>query len=319
MKKLLSVLLLFSLLFVGSAFSENDIRLGGLKGPTTMGLVKLIEDNESGNLTQKYDFTMAVSADELVPKFINGEMDIIAVPTNLASVLYNKTNGGAKLLGIGATGVLYIVQKGGEKISTLKDLKGKTLYATGKGTTPEMALNYLLDKEGLKLGEDVKVTWLSEPTEAIAKFALDEEALALLPEPFVTVAKTKVEGLESVISLDEEWKRLGDGSMLTTACVVARKDFVESNPEKVEQFLKDFFSSVEYVNANLDEAAKLVEKNGIVKAPIAKKAIPFCNLTALTKDDMKLAAEGYIKVLFDQNPKSVGGSLPEDDFYYGVK
>ncbi len=319
MKKIISVVLLLSLLLFGQAGAEEAMRLGGLKGPTTMGMVKLIDDNESGALSQKYDFTMAVTADELTPKFLSGEIDVIAVPTNLASVLYNKTQGNARLLAIIATGVLYVVQKGGEEVKDLKDLKGKTLYATGKGATPEMALSFLLEKEGMKLNEDVNVVWLSEPTEAISKFSMEDEALALLPQPFVSVAKSKVENLKTVISLDEEWKRLGEGSMLTTACVVARKDYAEQNPQKIESFLNDLKSSVDYVNGNLDEGAALVEKYGIVNSPIAKKAIPFCNLTAVTKNDMKKAAEGYLEALFNQNPKSVGGKMPEADFYYGAE
>lgn len=319
MKKIFSIILLASLLVASTVSAQESLRLGGLKGPTTMGMVKLIEDSDLGRLSQKYDFTMAVSADELVPKFINGEIDVIAVPTNLASVLYNKTEGDAQLLAIGATGVLYVVQKGEEKVESLKDLKGKTLYATGKGATPEMALSYLLQKEGLKLSEDVNIVWLSEPTEAISKFSLGDEVLALLPQPFVSVAETKVENLKTVISLDEEWKRLGEGSMLATACVVARKDYAEKNPEKIEQLLKDFKASVDYVNGNVEDAAELIEKYGIVKAPIAQKAIPYCNLTALTKDDMKKAAEGYLEALFNENPKSVGGKMPGADFYYGAE
>jgi len=313
-----TIAMLFTMIF-GITAEETPVRLGGLKGPTTMSLVKLLDDNENGKTAQKYDFTMAISPDELTPLFIKGEMDIIAVPTNLASVLYNKLEGKAKLLAISATGVLYVVEKGEENIKSLKDLKGKTVYATGKGATPEMAMRYLLSKEGLSLDEDINMVWLSEPTEAVAKLNAQEKGIALLPQPFVTVAQQKVEGLNIAINIDEEWKRLGDGSMLTTACVVARKDFAENNPEKVELFLKDFASSVEFVNSDTDSSSKLIEKYDITKAPIAKIAIPYCNICAITGNDMKKAASGYLETLFELKPASVGGALPTDDFYYGAE
>ncbi|NLJ65647.1 MAG: ABC transporter substrate-binding protein [Christensenellaceae bacterium] len=313
-----TIAMLFTMVFSVAA-EETPVRLGGLKGATTMSLVKLLDDNENGKASQKYDFTMAVTADELTPLFIKGEMDIIAVPTNLASVLYNKLEGNANLLAISATGVLYVVEKGEENIKSLKDLKGKTVYATGKGTTPEMAMRYLLSKEGLSLDEDIDMVWLSEPTEAVAKLNGQEKGIALLPQPFVTVAQKSVEGLNIAISLDEEWKRLGDGSMLTTACVVARKDFVQNNPEKVELFLKDFAGSVEFVNSDTDSSSQLIEKYDIIKAPIAKIAIPYCNISAITGNDMKNAASGYLEALFSLKPESVGGALPTDDFYYGAE
>ena len=322
MKKFITFITAIAILFtmvISVSAEETPVRLGGLKGATTMSLVKLLDDNEAGKASQKYDFTMTITADELTPLFIKGKMDIIAVPTNLASVLYNKLEGNANLLAISATGVLYVVEKGEDNIESLKDLKGKTVYATGKGATPEMAMRYLLSKEGLSLDEDIDMVWLSEPTEAVAKLNAQEKGIALLPQPFVTVAQKNVEGLNIAISLDEEWKRLSEGSMLTTACVVARKDFVQNSPEKVELFLKVFTSSVEFVNSDTDNSSKLIEKYGIIKAPIAKIAIPYCNICAITGNDMKKAASGYLEALYELKPASIGGALPLDDFYYGAE
>ena len=234
MKKFITFITAVAILFtmvISVSAEETPVRLGGLKGSTTISLVKLLDDNENGKASQKYDFTMAISPDELTPLFIKGEMDIIAVPTNLASLLYNKLEGNASLLAISATGVLYVVEKGEDNIKSLKDLKGKTVYQQA-GATPEMAMRYLLSKEGLSLDEDIDMVWLSEPTEAVAKLNTQEKGIALLPQPFVTVAQQKVEGLNIAISLDEEWKNLGDGSMLTTACVVARKDLQRITPKR---------------------------------------------------------------------------------------
>lgn len=319
MKKIISVLLVAVMLTISlAALAAPAVRLGGLKGPTTMGLVKLLDDNEQGKTLNQYDFTMATAPDELTPKLIKGEMDIMAVPANMGAVLYNKTKGQVQMLAASALGVLYVVEKG-DSVHTPADLAGKTILATGKGATPEMVLTYLLKQNGLVLGEDVKVEWMSEPTEAVQRLNAMESGIALLPQPFVTVALGKVEGLRVAMSLEDEWNKLADGSRLVTACIIARKEFVEAHPEQVENFLKDFAAGVQYVNENNEEAAQLVEKYGIVKAPIAKKALPQCNLVAMTGDEMKTAVQGYLKTLFDQKMQSVGGEMPSDDFYYGAK
>ena len=319
MKKIISVLLVAVMLTISlAALAAPAVRLGGLKGPTTMGLVKLLDDNEQGKTLNQYDFTMATAPDELTPKLIKGEMDIMAVPANMGAVLYNKTKGQVQMLAASALGVLYVVEKG-DSVHTPADLAGKTILATGKGATPEMVLTYLLKQNGLVLGEDVKVEWMSEPTEAVQRLNAMESGIALLPQPFVTVALGKVEGLRVAMSLEDEWNKLSDGSRLVTACIIARKEFVEAHPEQVENFLKDFAAGVQYVNENNEEAAQLVEKYGIVKAPIAKKALPQCNLVAMTGDEMKTAVQGYLKTLFDQTMQSVGGEMPSDDFYYGAK
>ena len=291
------------------------IRLAGLKGPTSMGMVKLLEDNENGETVNHYDFTMAAAADEITPRLVQGDLDIVAVPANLASVLYNNTNGAVQLLAINTLGVIYIAEKG-ESVQSIADLKGKTIYATGKGSTPEYALRYILSENGLDPDSDVTVEWKSEPTEVVGVLASQDEAVAMLPQPFVTVAQTQVEGLRVAIDLNQAWKDLDNGSLFLTGVLVVRKAFAEENPEAVAAFLEEYEASTQFVNENVEEAAQLVEKYDIVKAPIAQKAIPFCNITFMAGDEMQTAAEGYLQVLFDQEPKSVGGTMPADDFYY---
>lgn len=320
MKKITAILLLLALVLgmVPVSAEQAPVRLGGLKGATTMGLVKLLEDNEAKTTLNTYDFTMAVTADELTPKLLKGEMDIMAVPANLAAVLYNNTKGQVKMLAVGALGVLYIVEKGGDSVQSIQDLKGKTIYSTGKGTTPEMSLTYLLAQNGLDINKDVTMEWMSEPTETVARLSAQETGVAMLPQPFTTVAQTQVEGLRIALSLEDEWNKLNNGSRLVTAAVIVRSEFAEQNPEAVENFLKDYEASVTWINANVADAAPLMEKYGIVKAPIAQKALPLCNLVALSGDEMKAAAQGYLQTLFDQKPQAVGGQMPGDDFYYGA-
>ena len=296
--------------------TTTTINIAGLKGPTSMGMVKLMEDAEGGTTKNQYNFTIAGSADEITPKLIQGELDMAAVPANLASVIYNNSKGAVELLAVNTLGVIYITEKG-ETVNALSDLKGKTIYATGKGSTPEYALRYILTENGIDPDTDVTIEWKSEPTEVVALMQEAEEGtVAMLPQPYVTVAQTQVEGLRIAIDLNKEWDNLKNGSQFITGVLVVRKDFAEKNPETVANFLDEYKASTEYVNANTDAAAELIEKFDIVKAAIAKKALPYCNITYMEGADMKTAMTGYLQVLFDQNPKSVGGTLPADDFYY---
>lgn len=295
------------------------IRLGGLKGPTSMGMVKLLDDAENGLTTNKYDFTMAGSADELTPRFLKGELDILAVPANLGAVLYSNSNGAVRMIAINTLGVIYICEKNGNTINSLEDLKGKTIYATGKGSTPEYALRYLLAQKGLDMDKDVTVEWKSEPTEVVALMASKDNAVAMLPQPFVTVAGNQLADLRVALDLTKEWDALDNGSQFITAGLIARKDFLEQNPQAAAEFLKEYAASTAFANEHVPEAAVLVEKYGIVKAPIAQKAIPFCNIVCITGSEMKKAVSGYLEILYNQKPAATGGKLPAADFYWSYE
>ena len=220
-----------------------------------------------------------------------------------------------QLIAINTLGVLYIVEKGGEAVQSLEDLKGRTIYATGKGSTPEYALSYLLKEHGLDIAADVTVEWKSEPTEVVALLAQNENAVAMMPQPYVTVASAQVEGLRVALNLTEEWDKLENGSRLITAGIVARREFVENHPEAVAAFLEQFAVSAAYANENVAEAAQLVEKYIGVKAPVAQKALPACNIVCITGQEMADILPGYLQTLFDLNPAAVGGNLPGADFY----
>ena len=297
-----------------------DVNVMALKGPTAMGMVKLMDDADSGNVdTENYSFEIAASADEVTPKLIQGETDIAAVPANLASVLYNKTEGQIQVLAVNTLGVLYIVENG-DSIHSVSDLAGRTIYASGKGSTPEYALNFILEKNGLTPGTDVTIEWKSEHSECVSALAQDPEGIAMLPQPFVTTAQAKNPNLKVALDLTEEWDKVMENeetkSSLLTGVVVVRKEFAEENPEAVEDFMERYADSVEYVNDNVEEAAELVGNYDIVAADVAVKAIPECNIVCITGEDMKEQLSGYLTVLKDANPESIGGELPGDDFYY---
>ena len=298
-------------------FTPASYSIAALKGPTAMGLVKLMKDSESGETTgNEYTFTLAGSADEVTPALLKGELDMACVPANLAAVLYNKTEGEIEVLAVNTLGVLYIVENG-ESVPSMADLKGKTIVAAGKGATPEYALRYLLTENGIDPDNDVTIDWKSEHSECVAALASGQASIALLPQPFVTVAQTKIEGLRMALDLTEEWNKLDNGSGLITGVIVARRDVVEANPGAVDSFLQNYAASVEWVNGNTAEAAALVGEYGIVDAAVAEKALPYCNIVCLTGGEMKDKLSGYLKVLSEAEPSSVGGTLPGDDFYYG--
>lgn len=309
-------------LFAGCGSSEETgvtIRLGGLKGPTSMGLAKLLTDAGDGKSASTIDYTLAVAADELTPALIQGNLDMAAVPSNLASVLYNRTNGEISVLAVNTLGVLYIVDTK-DSVHSFADLKGRTIYATGQGTTPEYSLKYLLQQNGLDPDKDVTLEFKSESTEIVSIMkSTDEEVVAMLPQPFVTVASSSVEGLNVALDLNAEWNALNNGSSLVTGVLIARNAFLEEHPKAVAAFLEEYKSSTAYANANVEEVSEMIEALDIVKAPIAQKALPQCNITYLDGADMKAAVSGYLQILYDQNPQSVGGALPTDDFYYGAQ
>ena len=322
MKKLTSLLLsaalMISLLACGAfaAKTKSGVRIAGLKGPTTMGLVNLLDMERSGKASQHYDLQLYGAADEIVPKLIKGELDMAAIPANLAATLYQKTNGGIQVMAVNTLGVLYVVEKG-DSVHSFADLKGRTILSTGKGTTPEYVLRYLLTKNGLDPDKDVKIEYYSEASEVTAQMAASKkDAIAVLPQPYVTAAQLKDSSLRVVLDLTKEWNKVCDTQLITGVTVV-RTAYAEDHPEEVINFLKDYQKSVEAANNDIDGTAALCEKVGVVaKAAIAKKALPKCNIVYRIGDEMKADVNAYLQVLYDASPAAVGGKLPDGNFYY---
>lgn len=306
----------------GAAAQDRDavtIRIGSLKGPTSLGLLDLMDRASRDETYDHYEFQMTVGADELLPLMIKGDLDIALVPANVAAVLYQRTDGGVTVIDINTLGVLYMVT-GADRISSVTDLKGKTVYLTGKGTTPEASLRYILETNGLT-EEDVTLEFKSEATEVAAILAEDPSAIGLLPQPFVTAACMQNENLKTVLDLNEEWMRVQDelkgGNGMVTGVTVARKDFLEENPEAIATFLEEHAASAAAVNDDPSAGSVLAVEAGIVaKEPIALNAIPLCNITCITGEEMKEALSEYLKVLNEFNAELIGGKMPGDDFYY---
>lgn len=298
-------------LTIGEA-SDEVLRVGSLKGPTTMGLVNLMSEVESG-AKSGYSFEMQSQPDVIMSELVAGKLDIALLPANVAAVAYNKTNHGVSAIDINTLGVLYCVT-GDENVKSVKDLAGKTVLSTGQGASPEYVLNYLLEKNGVT---DCDVQFKSEATEIAALLKQDPAQIAILPQPFVTVATAQNDQLKVAFSLTDEWKSVSPDSKLLTGVTVVRNEVLENRAAEVDQFIADHQASTEKAGTDVDATAELVAKYGIIaKAPVAKKALPNCNIVAIAGDEMKTDLAGYLQVLFDANPKSVGGTMPDDDFYY---
>ena len=298
----------------------TPINFSVISGPTGVGAAQMMTKIEQGETAMTYNYAVAASNEEITPALINGSLDIAAIATNLAANLNAKTEGGIQVLGINTLGVLYILEKG-DTVHEMSDLRGKTLYAPSntKGANPEHILNHLLTKSDVDPSE-VNIEWLT-PQEITAKMTTEDAGICMLPVPAATAVLVKDAGVREAISLSEAWEDI-EGSPLPMGCVVARTAFVKENPDAVASFLSEYEQSISFIadEANRAEASEMVASYGITpNAAIAAKAIPQCNLTLITGEEMKDTLESYYRILFKNNPDSIGGSMPYDDFYYGVE
>ena len=302
------------------AAQDVTLNVATLKGPTGIGMVKLMKDAKDGSTANKYNFTLAGAPDEITAKFMKGEFDIAAVPVNLAATLYNKMKGNVQVMAVNTLGVLYILENG-NSIHSISDLKGKTIYATGKGATPEYILNYLLEQNGIDPEKDVTIEYKSEHAELATLMASGKAEICMLPEPNVTSVLRENKDVHRALNLTTEWdkatEKAGKKSTLVQGCIIVNKEFAQKNKEAVDKFLTEYKASVDYVTASAVDASQLVEEFGIMpKALIAELAIPNCNIIFLEGDTMKSTMQANLNVLFQANAKSIGGAMPGDDFYY---
>ncbi len=307
MKKIvLLIIAIISLVGCSNKSTERVFNVSALNGPTGIGFVNMIKENDD-----MFNFSLAKSPDEVVAGITKGDIDIASVPANLASVLYNK-NQDISVLAINTLGVLYIVENG-NNIDSIEDLKGKTILATGKGATPEYALNYILEKAGIK--DEVKVEFKSEHSELASLLSQDKANIALLPQPFVTTVLEKNKNLRVALDLNKEWEDLV-GSKMITGVLIAKNSIIENNKKDLDKFLNEYEKSIKLANDNIEQTAKLTQEYDILPENIALKAIPKCNITYINNEDMKNLLIDYYNVLLKQNPKSIGGELPSEEFYY---
>lgn len=314
MKKILALFLAAVMLIGMAACSKNEktgvtVNIGVLKGPTGMGAAWLMDQNEQGLSANSYNFTIAGAPDVLTGQLISGDMDMAALPTNAISTLYNKTEGKITVLGVNALGVLYVLENG-DRINSVADLEGKTILASGQGSTAEYVLNYILEQNGVS----AEIFWASEHSETATLALSGEYDIVMLPEPFVTTVTTKNGSFRVALDLTREWEALGGGE-LTMGGIAVRTEFLEAHPDAVKAFVKEYANSVAFTNAQPADAAKLIAKYEIAAEEIAKNAIPRCNIVWLHGENYKAKLENFLGVVYEANPAGIGGKMPGDDFY----
>ena len=330
MKKLLALVLALAMIFSFAAcgtenngsnetpsdtYTPEDINIAGIKGPTAVGMVDLMQKQEDKTAANNYNFSVFGDPQELVGKISTGAVDIAALPTNLAATLYKKTEGKIKVLAVNTYGVLHILENG-ETVKSFADLKGKTILSTGEGSNPEYILRYVLKNNGIDPDNDVTIRFVTSNDEMIAQLKTGGAQIAMVPEPAVTTAMSKIPTLRRVFDMNVEWEKITQDSALMMGCVVVRTEFLEQNPAAVKKFMEEYEASVNAVS-DLEKTASLCEKFEIIPAAaVAKKAIPNCHIAFTAGKQMKADLGGYFKVLFEANPKSIGGALPDDNFYY---
>ena len=321
MKKLISVVLAAAMLFCLCACGKSSDRLDSvnvyvLTGPTGIGAADLWNRSDKGETSVKYNFTAASAPDEIVAKISNGEADIAAVATNLAAKLYKKSDKGIKILAVNTLGVLSVLDNSGAEITSLKDLTGRKIVTTGQGANPQYIIEYLLKENGIDPEKDVSIEYKAEGSELQTVWAADPAAVIIAPAPVSTAITMKYEGSGKVLDLTDEWNKCADGSKLMMGCIIAREDFIKEHKDAADEFLSEYEKSINAVNGDPSAAGILCEQYGLAaKAALAAKSVPDCHLCFITGDDMKSGLGGYLQILYDADPSSVG-EMPDDGFWY---
>lgn len=297
--------------------SQLPVNVMVLSGTTGFGMAKLIDDASSGSAALNYTFSVENDAANVTAALINGSADIAALPTNAASVVYNKTSGQVQLLALNTKGVLYLLSNGSEgEIGSIADLKGKTVYVPAQN--PSFIFSYICRQNGLVPGEDITIdNTYAQPAELRTALAAGEVALAVLPEPMVTIARAANDSLSVVLDLTDEWDAVAPEGSLVQGCVVVRTQFAQEHPQEVKAFLDEYAASIAFLGEDAEAAGQIIESSGVfANGKVAAKAIPNCNVCFISGGDMKSAMEQFLDIMFSEAPASIGGAVPGDDFYY---
>ncbi|MEN8906284.1 MAG: MqnA/MqnD/SBP family protein [Clostridiales bacterium] len=333
MKKIIYILCIFfviSIILNGCKKSETTIKekedvakkniktmkIGTLKGPTGMGMSYMMEKDEKGESKLDYSFNIVGAPDQLTSDIINNKIDVAAVPTNLAAILYTKTKGNIQLLGVNTLGVLYLIENG-NTIKNISDLKEKSVISSGKGAAPEYIFQYLIEKNGLDINNDVNIEYLTEHSEVAASIVSGKNKLAIIPEPFVTTVLSKNKDLRIALNFTEEWSKATSESELPMGVIIVSKKFADENSDSINTFMNEYTESVDFVNNNHNKASEFIKKFDILQdSNLASKAISNSSITFIESKESKDDILKFYEILNDLNPKTIGGSIPDDKFFY---
>ena len=328
MKKLLALTLVLILVLAPLSSCAKDttaVRLGGMTGPTSIGMAKLLADDKAGESANDYDFTLVGDGAQMKTKLLTGEVDIAAIPANLAAALYKATEGKIKILAVNTLGVVSLLEKG-DTVSSIADLRGKTVYAPASAAVaiPEIVFTYLLAEAGLTVGEDVQIEWVptaaGQTSNPLAPKLKDGE-IVLSPEPAATALLSAVEGSRRAVSFNDAWTAEKNGAQYVTGVTVVRTEFAEQNPEAIKLFLEEYEASIRFANEKPADTAAIVTEFEILSqnAALIERAIPECNVSFLSGISMKMMLSTYYSLLVPVMPAAFGGEVPDNDIYYIAK
>lgn len=297
--------------------AKANLNIAAIQGPTGIGLANLMQSNADKTSTNNYTFDVLTNPNDVTALLLNGDADIVSVPTNVAAALYNKTSGNIRILALN-TGCVLTLMENGNTVNSVADLRGKTIYSTGQGANPEYVLRYLLQKNGLDPDKDVTLEFLTDNQDLGNRMASGSIEVALVPQPIATSVLLKNKNARVALDVATLWENaVTDDSRIMMGCVIAKKDFVENNKAAVDAFLAEYKTSIEKANSDAAATGTLCETYGIIaNATMATKAIPSCALTFVSGADMSAKMKGYYDILFSYNAKSVGGAVPNEDIYY---
>lgn len=304
--------------------SDGTVRIAGLVGPTGIGMSYLFKSIDEGKSLNKYAYTIESDPSLVGQKLLSGELDIAALPTNVAATLYNKSEGKIKIISLATLNVLYLVEMG-EGSESLADLKGSKIYISGQGSAPEYVMQFLLEKNGLKVGTDVNFSFeFGTHADLAALVASNRVMHCVLPEPNATISTSKASKEKITLDLGKEWEKAvegteAEGSEICMGCIAVNSAFLDARPKAVSAFLREYKASVSNVRSQTTAPEVVAGYKIVESADVAKEIIPRCNIVCITGDEMQEKTTGFLKVLFDSNKASVGGKLPDDNFYYKDK
>lgn len=296
--------------------TETPVNIMVLNGTTGFGMAKLISDAAAGEAALNYNISVETDASNVTAALINGTTDIAALPTNAASVVYNKTEGAVQLLALNTRGVLYLVTDGSVTVESFEDLKGQTVYVPAQN--PTFVFQYLCEQNGLTVGEDVTIdNAYAQPADLRTAVAAGEVSVAVLPEPMLTMARSGNENLVTAMDLTAEWDKVAPEGSLVQGCVVVRAEFAAEHPNEVAKFLEEYGASIEFLSGDAETVGAVIEESGVfAKGAVAAKALPNCNVCFITGEEMKAAMADFLQIMYETAPASIGGEIPGDDFYY---
>lgn len=296
--------------------TETPVNIMVLNGTTGFGMAKLIADTAAGEAALNYNISVETDASNVTAALINGTTDIAALPTNAASVVYNKTEGAVQLLALNTRGVLYLVTDGSVTVESFEDLKGQTVYVPAQN--PTFIFQYLCEQNGLTVGEDVTIdNAYAQPADLRTAVAAGEVSVAVLPEPMLTMARSGNENLVTAMDLTAEWDKVAPEGSLVQGCVVVRAEFAAEHPNEVAKFLEEYGASIEFLSGDAETVGAVIEESGVfAKGAVAAKALPNCNVCFITGEEMKAAMADFLQIMYETAPASIGGEIPGDDFYY---